>query len=327
MRSIRRILVAVKDPEARSLPAAAKAAQLAGGLGAELELFHAIDAPVYVDMTGRSGGPGLTELQDRLRKRSLERLERAAGRLRRGGLRVRTAVEWDYPVHEAIVRRAQRIRAGLIVAERHAGRHVAPWLLQLPDWELLRVSPMPVLIVKNRRPYRRPVVLSAIDPTHAFAKPSRLDEEVLRLGSAVATAMRGSVHVLHAYVPVSMGMPPHGMTAAAVTAEIEARASRAASASFDRALRSSRIPRTRRHLVAGHPINVIPDVARRTHAAIVAMGAISRSGLKSLFIGNTAERVLDDLECDLLVIKPPHFEARVPRAVRGMRLAVAGPLL
>ena len=39
------------------------------------------------------------------------------------------------------------------------------------------------------------------------------------------------------------------------------------------------------------------------------MGAISRSGLKRLVIGNIAEQVLDALPCDVLVLKPadvPH---------------------
>jgi nucleotide-binding universal stress UspA family protein len=31
---------------------------------------------------------------------------------------------------------------------------------------------------------------------------------------------------------------------------------------------------------------------------------MSRSGLKRIFIGNTAERVLDGLQCDVLVVKP-----------------------
>jgi hypothetical protein len=45
MRSIRRILVAMKDPKSRSLPAVAKAARLAQALGAELELFHSMTCP------------------------------------------------------------------------------------------------------------------------------------------------------------------------------------------------------------------------------------------------------------------------------------------
>ena len=55
MQAIRRVLVAVKEPAARSQPAAAKAAQLARGLGARLELFHAIDTALYVDLVRMRG--------------------------------------------------------------------------------------------------------------------------------------------------------------------------------------------------------------------------------------------------------------------------------
>jgi universal stress protein E len=39
------------------------------------------------------------------------------------------------------------------------------------------------------------------------------------------------------------------------------------------------------------------------------MGAVSRSGLKGLFLGNTAEDVLDRLHCDLVIVKPTGFRA------------------
>ena len=332
MQAIRRILVAIKDPKARSLPAVAKAAQLARALGAEMELFHAIDAPLYLDVTDLRGGQSVKQLESDWRKQRLRQLDRAAGRVSDAGLKVTTAVEWDYPGYAAVIRRARQIRADLIVAERHAGRHIVPWLLHMTDWELLRLSPVPVLIVKSRRPYRRPVVLAAVDPSHAFAKPGRLDDEILRLGGAVTDAMHGTLHALHACaLPLPVGMPPAAWTsgkmrAVDIRAEIEAEAMAQARPAFDRVLKSADIPRSRRHLLARHPIDAIPDVARKTRSAIVVMGAVSRSGLKSVFIGNTAERVLDRLQCDLLVVKPLRFETRVPRAVRGVRIAVAAPV-
>jgi universal stress protein E len=326
MRPIRRILVAIKDPQARRSPAAAKAIQLAQELRADVELFHALDAPVHVGFPLRGSSPAaLRESLNRWRAQSLERLERVATRLRRSGVRVKTAVEWDYPAHEAVIRRAVRVRAGLIVADCHPGRHIAPGLLQLTDWELLRSSPVPVLVVKSARPYKRPAVLAALDPSHVFAKPAKLDDQVLRLGTAVASALHGALHVVHAYVPHPIGVPPRGMSAPEVTALILERAAASAKAGLERTLGSTKVPQSRRHLVAAHPINVIPEVARRTRSAIVVMGAVSRSGLKSLFIGNTAERVLDELGCDLLVVKPTHVTARVSRAVRGARLAVSAP--
>jgi nucleotide-binding universal stress UspA family protein len=79
-------------------------------------------------------------------------------------------------------------------------------------------------------------------------------------------------------------------------------------------------------LVALHPIAAIEQTARRTHSAIVVMGAISRSGLRRFIFGNTAEYLLDSLPCDLLVVKPPKFSAPLPKGSRGVKF-VAAPYL
>ena len=55
MPAIRRILVAIKDTSARSLPAVEKAAQLARAHKAQLELYHAISEPIYVDALAIAG--------------------------------------------------------------------------------------------------------------------------------------------------------------------------------------------------------------------------------------------------------------------------------
>lgn len=41
----------------------------------------------------------------------------------------------------------------------------------------------------------------------------------------------------------------------------------------------------------------------------MVMGAVSRSRLDRLLVGNTAERVMDNLECDVLVVKPDKMPA------------------
>lgn len=324
MRPIRRILVAVKDPRARSLPAVKKAAQLAHATGAALELFHSIADAVYIDALGMAK-QSVTEFESRSRRHYLQRLESIAAPLRRQGLKVHSTAEWDYPIYEAIVRRAAATRADLIVAERHATRHVAPWLLRFTDWELLRLSTIPVLLVKSPRAYRRPVVLAAVDPSHAFAKPSRLDDEILRQALSLTDALRGTLHAVHAYVPMPIDMVAVEYNGPDITERIEAHARAGARAGFDRVLRGTKIPRARRHLVGRHPINAIVEVARDVRSAIVVMGAISRSGMKRVFIGNTAERILDQLTCDVLVVKPPRFASHVARTKRGARL-IGAPL-
>lgn len=320
---LRRILVAVKDPWARSLPAIDKAIRLARALGAELQLFHAMAEPVYVDVAD-AHGESLIGLERERMAKVAARLELLAGRLARGAVAVTTAAAWDFPAHEAVIRAAQRFKADLIVAERHATSHHLPWLLRFTDFELLRLSAVPVLLVKTRDAYVRPQILAAIDPSHAYAKPLRLDAEILRYGSAISQALRGTLHAVYAFDPLPVGTMPDfdgGMTA-----DIEEVAQAQARVAFERALRSVRVPPSRRHLVARHPTDAIEEVAGAIDAGIVVMGAISRSGLKRLVLGNTAEKLLDQLPRDVLIVKPKRFRNRIPRARRGPQLIALSTL-
>ena len=106
MPAIRRILVAIKDTSARSLPAVQKAAQLARAHNAQLELYHAISEPIYVDALAIAGQT-VAQLRRKWRDAHLKKLDRIAERLREAGTKVTTRVDWDFPAFEAVVRRAQ----------------------------------------------------------------------------------------------------------------------------------------------------------------------------------------------------------------------------
>jgi universal stress protein E len=325
MQPIRRILVAIKNPAARALPAVHKAAQIAKGLNAQLTLFHDIATPVYAEaLQGRD--VDIKSWQREVQTARREQLEKIATRVRKHGIDVDVAADWDFPPFEAIIRKAQRISADLLVVENHHGsgqgpaRHPARWLLAYTDWELLRLCPIPVLLVKNRRLYHRPRVLAAIDPSHAHAKPSNLDRQILRAGAQLVHALHGELHALHAVLPAFPVVPamPDGplVDIGGEQAEILENAQR----NLVRAVDGFDVKRSHCHLVEGRPNDVIPRTARRERCSIVAMGVVSRSGLKRFFIGNTAEFVMDAVTADILVVKPPDFESRVPRAGRGVQI-------
>ena len=88
MPSIRRILVAIKNTDSRTSPAAVKAAQLARGLGARLELFHAIETPVYLDAVMPRRGQ-LKQIRKQKQGQHLRGLQRFADVIRQRGLRER----------------------------------------------------------------------------------------------------------------------------------------------------------------------------------------------------------------------------------------------
>lgn len=320
MQPIRRILVAIKDPTARALPAVNKAAQIAKGLGAQLTLFHDIATPLYAEAWhGRD--VNVRSWQREVQTARREQLEKLAARIRKHGIDVDVAADWDYPPYEAIIRKAQRISADLVVVENHhgSGRHPARWLLSYTDWELLRTCPMPVLLVKNRRLYHRPRVLAAIDPSHAFAKPANLDRQILRAGAQLVHALHGELHALNVYYPtvaVAPAMPDGPLADIASSQQIE----RAAQRELARAVDGFEVKPSHRHLVEGRPIEAIPRAAKQERSAIVAMGVVSRSGLKRFFIGNTAESVMDQVTADLLVVKSADFTSRVPRSGRGVQV-------
>ncbi len=327
MEAARKILVAVKNPDARRQPGVEKAIRIAKTLGASVELFHAISTPVFLELQPLTGTT-LAELRRESLELRRERLEELAAAARKRGVSATSTVEWDFPPHEAIVRCAIRSRVDLIIAECHEGRRVAPWLIHLTDWELLRASPVPVLLLKNTKPWRRGPVLAAVDPSHAHAKPSRLDALIVERAQQLASSLRAPLHLVHANFPAIPGMafgdPSIDAATLAITYEQQKESDRKDFTAF---AQGTRVPRARRHLVDDAPVSAIPKQARKLRADLVVMGAVSRSGLKRVFIGNTAERVLNDLPCDVLVVKPAHFTKRVSAKPRGMRVIPPQPLL
>jgi universal stress protein E len=326
MQPIRKILVAVKNPDLRRHAIADKAIYLAKTLGASIEFFHAISEPVLMDVQPLTGH-SLAEIKREALNLRQKRLDKLIDRACAAGIESGATVEWGFPPHEAIVRRAVRCRADLIVAECHEGRR-HKWLMRLTDWELLRTSPVPVLLLKNSKPWRRNTVLAAVDPSHAHSKPSGLDEIIVAKGKQLTKAMSGTLHLMHATYPSAFGLtlgdPAIDAETLAATYEQQKEKARKDFAAF---AEGAKVPRKRRHVIDRDPASGIAAVAKVMKADVVVMGAVSRSGIKRLLIGNTAEKVLGSIPCDVLVVKPAHFEKRVETASRGIRVVAPQPIV
>lgn len=61
------------------------------------------------------------------------------------------------------------------------------------------------------------------------------------------------------------------------------------------------------HLRRGNASTDIPVMAKQLKADLVVMGTVARIGIAGLFIGNTAETILEQLQSSVLAIKPPGF--------------------
>ncbi len=65
------------------------------------------------------------------------------------------------------------------------------------------------------------------------------------------------------------------------------------------------------HVIKGHAQHVVPELASELAADLVVMGTVARTGIAGLFMGNTAEDILTQLDCSVLTIKPPGFTSPV----------------
>jgi universal stress protein E len=190
--------------------------------------------------------------------------------------------------------------------EAHKHNVFARLLLTQTDFELIRHCPVPLLIVKGRAAWRSPRILAGLDPFHSNDKPSALDGEIIAAADAVADLVRGSVHAVHIYLPLGSYVAdlPMAPVALASVATQEKEHAQGVRRRFFEDLGRYGTPKNRGHLVGGDPAIELPRLARSLRAGLIVMGAVSRSGLKRIFIGNTAERVLDSLKCDVLVVRP-----------------------
>jgi universal stress protein E len=319
---LQRILVAIRDVRHAPKNELRRAAALARASRAIIELFHAIDEPdPAASWPETATAQTAARQRDAIATKRRQRLEQFARDASLRGMTVSCTTTWDHPPHEAIVRRALASRADLVIAATRGHRLGARFVLRNTDWELIRHCPLPLLLVKSRRPYQRPVVLAAVDPFHAHARPADLDARLLEAGARLAQLLRGTLHVFHAYLPL-MSVAPVPIGAAPLVVmppEVEDAHTRQIERTIGALAGRADIPPSRRHVCLGDVASELAATARRARASVVVMGAVSRSAIARLFIGNAAERVLDRLGCDVLIVKPRGFRSGVARATGAPR--------
>jgi universal stress protein E len=174
---------------------------------------------------------------------------------------------------------------------------------------LLRKCPVPVWV--HRPEIRdRSDVLAAVGP-FPDDEPTPLDRKIIELATSLGARLGGTVHITHAWELEGESLLRHGRSRIAAD-EVDALvqdAFDAAHNSVAKLLAETGISSSDVNLeiVQGRPKEVLPAVARRVKPSVVVMGTASRSGIAGLLIGNTAESVLNEIDCSVLAVKPDGF--------------------
>ena len=312
MKKFKKIL-AVVDPTVKDQPAVARAAWLAKRSGAELELLVCYYNE-YLSGDRLFDSPSLEKARNEVIENHQQHLEEIAEPIRKEGTVVKTSAVWDHPLYEGIVRHAVASKTSIIIKDTHHHSAVTRALLTNTDWNLIRTCPVPLWLVKPKAFSTTPVFVAAIDPMHQHDKPAALDDEILHVSKAFAESVRGEVHAFHSYDPriaVATATANAYIPVSLPFDEIEQQMHEDHEKRFREITKFHKIDDNHSHLVAGLTHEELPLIAERLKADVVVMGAVARNRWKRLFIGATAERTLEDLPCDLLIIKPDWFHTPV----------------
>ena len=315
MQRLDRIL-AVVDPTVEVQVGAAKAARLARLTGAALELFICDFDPA---LTGQPffDTDALRRLREDFIAERAAYLEDLADDLRAGGLDVTTHVHWDNPLYEGILRRVAEFKPDLLVKDTHYHSLLRRALFTNTDWDLIRRCPVPLLLSRTADWSARPLILAALDPGHHGDKPAALDHDILDAAQFLVRQLDGTIEAVHAFFPAALLAATTGFGGVpyvpefSVTDLVESERARVYSATQELA-RAHGLAAESVRVLQGSAVEVLPRVATENHADLVVMGAVSRSRLREVFIGSTAERVLDRLPCDVLVIRSADFREKLP---------------
>ncbi|AWH87285.1 universal stress protein UspE [Limnobaculum parvum] len=219
------------------------------------------------------------------------------------GVNIDIKVVWHKRYHEAVVEEIIEHNHDLLLKAAHQHDMLESVIFTPLDWHLLRKAPCAVWMVKDQ-PWPQQgkalvsVNLSSEDDFHDELN-RKLVKESLELA---AFADSTEVHLVSAYpstsINIAIELPEFDPT-------VYNNAIRGQFLVAMKALRQEfSIPEELTHVEKGMPEDIIPAVAEQIHAGIVVLGTVGRTGLSAAFIGNTAERVIGHLKCDLLALKP-----------------------
>jgi nucleotide-binding universal stress UspA family protein len=179
------------------------------------------------------------------------------------------------------------------------------------DKKLLRKCPVPVLLLNQSRKKNFSRILAAVDPDPTDLPRLELHRNVVAVAASLAKYHQATLDIVYAwdtFSPSTLQGPRFKLTMNELRAlaAVEQKAHQAwlndlLAANADMGVKCHQ------HLIQGEPSQVIVDLAGRRKSDLLVMGTVARGGLPGLLIGNTAEKVLDNVGCSTLTIKPADF--------------------
>lgn len=316
-------ILCVVDTGKSCKPALERAVTLAENNQAKLTVVEVI--PLITAGIGMpDGGPISADLQAAMVKTHSQDLE-AQIEPYRTQIKINTKILTGVPFLE-IIREVLRNDHDLLVKIPET----SDWLDHIftsDDMHLLRKCPCPVWLIKSQAPksYRRILVAVDVDdafPAEELESRQDINQKIMEMASSMALSDFAELHIVHAWEAIGES----AMRGAFIRSSEEDvinyvdQVKRQHKNNLDALLK--KVLGTKKqdavdylkphtHLVKGSARKEIPAQARKIDADLVIMGTVARTGIPGFIMGNTAETILNQIDCSVLAIKPPGFKTPV----------------
>jgi len=299
-------ILVVLEPEQTEQKALTRAAQLAKLQPATLTLFLSIYDFAY-EMTTMLSGEEREQMRHGLIEDRRAWVNDLLEDFELGDTQVKIEVVWHHRPFEAIIRTAMDNKCDLIVkgTRKHDTLHSV--IFTPTDWHLLRKAPSPVLLVKDHEWPQHGQVLAAVNSSSESKTHQSLNTRIVDAAAAMSQKLNSKLHLINCFPPAP----------AAIAAEIP----EFDSAQYQTSVRNHHEQALNElskkvdtdyaglHLREGMPEDEIPALASELDAELVVLGTVGRTGFTAALLGNTAEHVIEQLNCDLLAVKPEGFRS------------------
>ena len=218
-----------------------------------------------------------------------------------GKVKVSKEVYWQKHLHDAVMESMRHQDYDLVI--KGTLKHgIMDRIFTHTDWNLLRHCPAPVMLVKNPAPWKNNRVVAAIDATSADEGHQVINDNILSYAEHLSDHFSTDLHMANSYpmVSVAFAMVPE------VTApdNIQKYITEQHEESCKQWAHKYNITEDHIHIGEGDADAVVADICDEIDADVLVIGTVGREGISGVLIGNTAELVVDKVDCDVIVVKP-----------------------
>ena len=220
-------------------------------------------------------------------------------------------VVWHSDVSCAVLAKVASTETSMVIKSTKKDSTINQIFFTPSDWQLLEHCPVPLLLTKNIREYSYRSIMAAVDPGKTHDKAEKLDVKILQAGLIMAELFARQAHVCHCYQPMGIelwqAMSVVGMEQSSVKGDFNEYSDYSDAIKyhhktiFDELLSNFTVDEKLTHLVVGTAEYQLPELVKAYEVDLLVMGM----GNNGKFIGNTIEKILDKVDCDILSIRCP----------------------